>query len=721
MGEVSQASQIYATALSTLRRGCALFIPEPNGELSTEYQENGVQIGDVGILRTDGSFDFIFNVCRSASDPINQYGVPDGFIPLQWNGLTRRTDNIFRPGEPVLSRGAERRAVAVEASDSLPRVLRGAGAGFSVKFAKSRGAVIWLPHGATSVDCQSVAKFREYAEKYSISWYRFVNETLGMEVGNGVIYFVTGFDKTDCWENLVIDSTSTERTCELFVATGGLASGEGRFRPFDSACPELFASRCSPADNSKQNQAFFIRGFRITILHRFERLLGRSPMQVADAHLPPRRDALGEGDGTIPFRRGHPTSSSASSSSLHGTSEQTSHSSAAGMQVDTESCALTYHDSHGTDTGREEDHVVPAAQPPQLHHLPAATNMFMLQSEDDVEVAVTHEDDWIPPLNEKDIERHDGFTPISPFEARFEIVIRNGIAFLKPSTNPESQARLEPAAALFSTTSQSSSKSFSSSSDHSNVSNQRQPLGGRFSTSLRDTNSANPSFDIDRQSSSVVAMGQPHFWFETTRPPNLRVAPEGIPGIPLVNSSSPSCENILLPGELADANHTAPQALFTDVSSSQYYVPMPEQPSGFAESLLSSSSNEAYHSSTTASGPFPHIPSFPPYLSDATMSTAATSSFSSSSRGNHNISERSPRSQVLGQSAQVAPRRVGSAAVTANAVNYRRRKATYFCHVAECQSRGFTEKHNYDCMGRCFLRFAYHISNKVTQIICAPI
>lgn len=58
----------------------------------------GVSLGDVGVLDPEGSFEFLFNIFRNASDPINTaVGVPEGFTPferpkgsgleyVQWNG-----------------------------------------------------------------------------------------------------------------------------------------------------------------------------------------------------------------------------------------------------------------------------------------------------------------------------------------------------------------------------------------------------------------------------------------------------------------------------------------------------------------------------------------------------------------------------------------------------------------------------------------------------------
>ncbi|KAF9256485.1 hypothetical protein L218DRAFT_194165 [Marasmius fiardii PR-910] len=232
MDKEIQASQIYSRVLYSRRRGCALWVPEPNNDLPPAYLETGVQIGDVGILRADGRFSFIFNACCPASDPVNRYGVPDDFQPLIWDNSNIRDNteldgfqqvagkwdgprdiipNYFRPGEPVMSRGAEKQALGAEASVSVPGVPVGVGTGFSITFAKHQGAVILPPNGVISVDCEGQRLFREYAEKNYDSWYRFLHERRGMEVEDGSIYFLTGFDKTDCWEIAVFSNNLKER------------------------------------------------------------------------------------------------------------------------------------------------------------------------------------------------------------------------------------------------------------------------------------------------------------------------------------------------------------------------------------------------------------------------------------------------------------------------------------------------------------------------------
>ncbi|KAF9264964.1 hypothetical protein L218DRAFT_861607 [Marasmius fiardii PR-910] len=389
MDKHTQASQLFSCALYTLRRGCALWIPEPNKALTSEYRQNGVQIGDIGILRADGSFDFVFNVCRSANDPINQYGVPNGFQPLLWNGAIRMTDGIFRPGEPVLSRGAEKRALGVEGSASLPGVPVGAGAGFSIKFSKDCGAVILPPNGAASVDCQNLAVFRNYAGQHAASWYRFVNETLGMEIENGAIYFVTGFDKTDCWENAVLSNNMKERMFEVIVNTGGLVGGNGRFHLSNSTLLEAFTSRCSPPDNVNHNQALFIRGFRISIPHRLKTFFSGSSVEVTSTYNSSWRDAFGKRNSDLPFSYGSSSSSGSGSSGASGSFPGT---------LSSTSPAAPEHDS---DTSMEEEDLVPSSE---LYHPLNLINDYILQStvdRNDIEIVITHDEDWFALLTDE--------------------------------------------------------------------------------------------------------------------------------------------------------------------------------------------------------------------------------------------------------------------------------------------------------------------------------
>ncbi|KAF9260127.1 hypothetical protein L218DRAFT_620663 [Marasmius fiardii PR-910] len=390
MDKPIQAGQQFAWALYTLRRGCALWIPEPNKELTSQYRQNGVQIGDVGILKADGSFDFVFNVCCSANDPINQYGVPTDFQTLSWNGAKCRTDNIFRPGEPVLSRGAEKWVLGVEGTAPVLGIPVSGGAELSIRSAKSRGAVIFPVNGVDSVDCEDLAVFRNYVERHAVSWYRFINETLGMEVENGAIYFITGFDKTSCWENAVFSNNMGERNCEVIINTGGLPGGD-RFRLSDSSLRVAFSSRCSPPDNVRHNQALFIRGFRISMPRKFKALFNRSGVEVTSTYEASLKNVPGKDGSHFPSNHGAPPSPGSEVSTASSWSKISSSVISSSPSNEARS-AYAWVDGN---TSQELGDFPPS---PRLCHPLKVINDYILQTvkaRHDVEVVITHDEDWI--------------------------------------------------------------------------------------------------------------------------------------------------------------------------------------------------------------------------------------------------------------------------------------------------------------------------------------
>jgi len=76
-------SEVYARLLLPKKLGFPLWLPQPHNNLPSEYRRNGVNIGDVGIVRSSGVFDFLFNICLPSHHPINGSRVPDGFRPLE--------------------------------------------------------------------------------------------------------------------------------------------------------------------------------------------------------------------------------------------------------------------------------------------------------------------------------------------------------------------------------------------------------------------------------------------------------------------------------------------------------------------------------------------------------------------------------------------------------------------------------------------------------------
>lgn len=65
------AADIYAECLLPLKEGYPLYQPELHFRLNDDvyetYRRKGISIGDIGIIRQGGDFDFLFNICRASS------------------------------------------------------------------------------------------------------------------------------------------------------------------------------------------------------------------------------------------------------------------------------------------------------------------------------------------------------------------------------------------------------------------------------------------------------------------------------------------------------------------------------------------------------------------------------------------------------------------------------------------------------------------------------
>jgi hypothetical protein len=97
-------STTYTKLLLSKGHGLPLWIPEPDENLPSEYRENGVRVGDVGIVTPGGGFDVLFNACLPANHPINGNSVPADFVPfLLENGDVVKEPSRHYPGTLISS------------------------------------------------------------------------------------------------------------------------------------------------------------------------------------------------------------------------------------------------------------------------------------------------------------------------------------------------------------------------------------------------------------------------------------------------------------------------------------------------------------------------------------------------------------------------------------------------------------------------------------------
>ncbi|KAK7016765.1 hypothetical protein VNI00_018818, partial [Paramarasmius palmivorus] len=152
---ISHSSR-YTTLLLREGAGYPLWCPEPNGSLPAAYKQGGIRIGDVGIIQKDAPFDHLFNITQAADHPVNNGGVPEGFVPLSLGKVDTNLHAHHRDGDSYISapKGSlsRIRIPDEELKYRLDRAYEFEGSG-------DQGAILMLPTGSSLCRLESKAKF----------------------------------------------------------------------------------------------------------------------------------------------------------------------------------------------------------------------------------------------------------------------------------------------------------------------------------------------------------------------------------------------------------------------------------------------------------------------------------------------------------------------------------------------------------------------------------
>ncbi|KAJ8073236.1 hypothetical protein PM082_020106 [Marasmius tenuissimus] len=270
----------------------------------------------------------------------------------------------------------------------------GGGGGVGVMFSQGSGAVV-MPgvNGADRTNASNKGIFLDYAFRNGEAWYRFVNGTLGREADNGELYLITGFDKTNSWENAVIYNHSTAKSCSLAFTSGGLG-GDGRLRLSKTTSEGTSLSHRYSSDETLHNQSLFVRGFRISVRQGVRLRLG-SKVKVVSIYKSPQSDALDKLPGAPPFG-----GLSLSANRCHSGTEarETPASPQDGTSSGSDSGSEVSIDESVTNI--EEDEYIPDSK---IYHPLVAINDYILKTAEDATVVITHDDDWISLLSDEQV------------------------------------------------------------------------------------------------------------------------------------------------------------------------------------------------------------------------------------------------------------------------------------------------------------------------------
>ena len=104
MAAEQSPSNIYARLLLLKKQGYSLWFPELDEDLPSDYRSIGVDVSDMGIITSDGAFNFLFNICHPANDPVNWLGVPDDSVLLTLQcGDVHRVSKMYDTGTHISS------------------------------------------------------------------------------------------------------------------------------------------------------------------------------------------------------------------------------------------------------------------------------------------------------------------------------------------------------------------------------------------------------------------------------------------------------------------------------------------------------------------------------------------------------------------------------------------------------------------------------------------
>ncbi|KAJ7227900.1 ankyrin repeat-containing domain protein [Mycena rebaudengoi] len=412
-------SRLYSRLLLPKGHGYPLFHPQPFDDLPEEARRVGTEIGDVGVVTSNGSFDVIFNICRAADDPINRFGVPEGFEQVRLiQGDVATQTLCHRPGSDVSNTKISKRRLDVDAGvDGNVFLPVGAGAVLEISTSSKEAAVLLLPDGASRSDLRRLKKFRNYALKHAQRWYAFVNGELERMVESNALYLVTGVDKSSTWSVAAVENQSEDCRVSLKLKAAQVGTA-------GTTCAWEWESASSFADSGprrlpgeelwKDNQTVFLRGFKVAVRPAPLKMLNKA-LSIVDSK---PSDILSK-SRFIPYSR--LSSGSTNSSSLSRSPIQPS------------------------DLANSDDSEYVEYFPTSLTSHPAnAINTYLFDSYQyhETMVAVTHDDEWASLLNEDDDKMPEDAELIRRVWNKYSPSFAKGGVWLEDCRDLESQLPL---------------------------------------------------------------------------------------------------------------------------------------------------------------------------------------------------------------------------------------------------------------------------------------
>ncbi len=268
------AAEIYASELLPKGYGFPLWVPDPQ----PNFPEEEVRLFDVGYV-WEGSFCTLFNPSLPLDHPVNQRGVPEGFVPLTLDATEfLRITDPFLPEGVLCSESVKQYSVRSRLSlryvflpkfqylpwlsnlCRVPSLPLGTNASLVFKCKRSKGALLILSGGGAKQEVVIQNRILyDYVARYHASWHKLA-EQRGHFVEHSDIVMISGNVKSsDCTVAAFTDS-SKKQALTLDVQ-GGIFGSAGVSLTRSSSSSASVAHRSSgarpsrPSDNSMADSA----------------------------------------------------------------------------------------------------------------------------------------------------------------------------------------------------------------------------------------------------------------------------------------------------------------------------------------------------------------------------------------------------------------------------------------------------------------------------------
>ncbi|KAF8995194.1 hypothetical protein BDQ17DRAFT_1032063 [Cyathus striatus] len=252
--------EVYIEKMFPLKHGYPLWLPQRDHNLSIEYRRKGVSIGDVGLITSDGSFDFLFNIWTSAESPINPDDLPNDFT----SSCPPRLQTSFKSSFPPRSMISNISNIEVEVDWHTMDI--------SYSFAdKEAGAILSMPHEASQEDYKNERILKGFIGRNAEHWYSYAIQC-GRDQDRHSLYLATGCLKSRTWGIVTYDTTVHDRCSTLVIGRSPDTEGpayewkkSGKATTYRTGpAPDATTDTQSRMPDS-ENQCLFIRGFKISL------------------------------------------------------------------------------------------------------------------------------------------------------------------------------------------------------------------------------------------------------------------------------------------------------------------------------------------------------------------------------------------------------------------------------------------------------------------------